>query len=151
MEVLLKRLNDASVRYVVIGGQAMLQEGMPRFTLDWDFFIPARDESNFERINTALADELDIPLIPFDPMTGDGFIQTYQTQYGIIQFHQTWPGLPKFDIVEARSVIHDYRNVQVKYLCLDDLLRSKLAVSRDKDSDDILFLKMKKNAIHPEE
>ena len=26
MEVLLKRLNDASARYVVVGGQAMLQE-----------------------------------------------------------------------------------------------------------------------------
>lgn len=29
MEELLKKLNDAGVRYVVIGGQAMLQEGMP--------------------------------------------------------------------------------------------------------------------------
>jgi hypothetical protein len=36
MEKLLKRLNDAGVRYVVISGQAMLQQGMPRFTLDWD-------------------------------------------------------------------------------------------------------------------
>ena len=39
METLLKRLNDAEVRYVVIGGQAMLQQGMPRFTLDWDIFF----------------------------------------------------------------------------------------------------------------
>ena len=29
MEELQKKLNDAGVRYVVIGGQAMLQEGMP--------------------------------------------------------------------------------------------------------------------------
>ena len=34
MEILLKQLNEAGVRYIVIGGQAMLQEGMPRFTLD---------------------------------------------------------------------------------------------------------------------
>ena len=40
MEELLKKLNDAGVRYVVIGGQAMLQEGMPRFTLDWIFSFP---------------------------------------------------------------------------------------------------------------
>lgn len=44
MEELLKKLNDAGVRYVVIGGQAMLQEGMPRFTLDWDLFIPPFDQ-----------------------------------------------------------------------------------------------------------
>ncbi len=41
METLLKKLNDAHVRYVVIDGQAMLQEGMPRFTLDWDTFHSA--------------------------------------------------------------------------------------------------------------
>jgi len=35
MERILKKLHDAGVRYVVIGGQAMLQEGMPRFTLVW--------------------------------------------------------------------------------------------------------------------
>ena len=66
MEILLKQLNEAGVRYVVIGGQAMLQEGMPRFTLDWDLFIPPRDEANFERINTVLDEELDIPLVPYE-------------------------------------------------------------------------------------
>ena len=50
METLLKRLNDAQVRYVVIGGQAMLQQGMPRFTLDWDFFVPPFDQENFDKI-----------------------------------------------------------------------------------------------------
>ena len=77
MEILLKQLNEAGVRYIVIGGQAMLQEGMPRFTLDWDLFIPPRDEANFERINTVLDEELDIPLVPFDPASGEGFVQTY--------------------------------------------------------------------------
>ena len=51
METLLKRLNDAGVRYVVIGGQAMLQQGMPRFTLDWDIFVPPFDQENFDKIN----------------------------------------------------------------------------------------------------
>ena len=146
MEVLLKKLHDAGVRFVVIGGQAMLQEGMPRFTLDWDIFIPPRDAANFEKINRALYDELDMELEPFDPATGEGFVQTYQTQYGIIQFHQAPIGLPRFDIVEARSVVRDYKGVPVRYLCLDDLLKSKLAVSRDKDADDILFLQAKKEA-----
>ena len=146
METLLKKLNDAAVRYVVIGGQAMLQEGMPRFTLDWDLFVPPRDLENFDRINRALTDELDVELEPLDLRTGDGFVQTFQTSKGIIQFHLSPPGLSKFDEVELRAVIHDFHGVPVKYLCLDDLLRSKLAVARDKDSDDILFLQTKKNA-----
>ena len=144
MERLLKKLNDAQVRYVVIGGQAMLQEGMPRFTLDWDIFIPPHDADNFARLNTALADELDMKVEPLDIRSGEGFVQTFQTQAGIIQFHLAPPGLPKFATVEERAVTHDYRGVPVKYLCLEDLLSSKLAVARDKDSDDILFLQTKK-------
>ena len=144
MERLLKKLNDAQVRYVVIGGQAMLQEGMPRFTLDWDLFIPPHDADNFSRLNAALADDLDMRVEPLDIRSGDGFVQTFQTEAGIIQFHMAPPGLPKFDTVEERAVTRDYKGVPVKYLCLDDLLSSKLAVARDKDSDDILFLQMKK-------
>ena len=146
MERILKKLNDAAARYVVIGGQAMRQEGMPRFTLDWDLFVPPRDLDNFDKINRALTDELDMALEPLDLQTGDGFVQTFQTSGGIIQFHLAPLGLPRFDLVEQRAVIHDYHGIPVKFLCLDDLLRSKLAVSRDKDSDDILFLQTKMNA-----
>lgn len=149
METLLKRLNDANVRYIVIGGQAMLQQGMPRFTLDWDIFVPPFDQENFDRINTALADELDMDLEKLDIQTGEGFVQTFQTSAGIIQFHLSVPGLPKFALVEARSIVCDYKGVPVKYLNLDDLLSSKQAVARDKDSDDILFLKLKKQSQSP--
>ena len=144
MEELLKRLNDAGVHYVVIGGQAMLQHGMPRFTLDWDIFIPPFDQENIDKINVALADELDMDLEKLDTQTGEGFVQTFQTKSGIIQFHLSPPGLPKFSTVEARAIICDYNGVPVKYLNLDDLLSSKQAVARDKDADDILFLTIKK-------
>lgn len=144
MEEILRKLNAANVRYVVIGGQAMLQEGMPRFTLDWDIFVPPRDLENFAKINEALSDDLDCELVPLDLTTGDGFVQTFQTMGGILQFHLAPPGLPKFSIVEERCVTHDFNGVAVKYLCLDDLLSSKLAVDRAKDSDDILFLQTKK-------
>ena len=144
MEELLKKLNAAGAHYVVIGGQAMLQEGMPRFTLDWDLFVPPFDTENFARINRALADDLDMALEPLNVQTGEGFVQTFQTPEGIVQFHLSPPGLPKFSVVEARAVTRDFRGVPVKYLCLDDLLSSKQAVAREKDADDILFLTVKK-------
>ena len=78
MEELLKKLNDAGVRYVVIGGQAMLQEGMPRFTLDWDLFIPPFDQANFDKLNAALADELDMRVEPLDVQTGDGLYKPFR-------------------------------------------------------------------------
>lgn len=42
METLIAKLNEAGVRYVAIGGQAVRLHGMPRFSLDWDLLVPAR-------------------------------------------------------------------------------------------------------------
>jgi hypothetical protein len=44
MDELLKRLNAAGVKYLLIGGQAMRLYGMPRFSMDWDLFIPPQDQ-----------------------------------------------------------------------------------------------------------
>ena len=42
VEPLIQRLNKAGARYLLIGGQAMRLEGMPRFSMDWDLYIPRR-------------------------------------------------------------------------------------------------------------
>lgn len=49
MEEFIAQLNQAGVRYVVIGGQAVRLHGMPRFSMDWDLLIPARHDENFRR------------------------------------------------------------------------------------------------------
>ena len=43
MDELLQQLDTARIRYLLIGGQAMRLLGLPRFSMDWDFFIPPRD------------------------------------------------------------------------------------------------------------
>ncbi len=103
MDELLQQLNAAGIRYLLIGGQAMRQPGSPRFYMDWDFFIPPRDERNLDRLNELLADDLDLPLLPLGPL-GENFIQTYQTHWGALQFHLGLPGLPRFDEAEAAAV-----------------------------------------------
>ena len=40
MNELILAFNAAGVRYLLAGGQAMRLAGMPRFSMDWDFFIP---------------------------------------------------------------------------------------------------------------
>ena len=44
MNELILAFNAAGVRYLLAGGQAMRLTGMPRFSMDWDFFIPPRDK-----------------------------------------------------------------------------------------------------------
>jgi hypothetical protein len=109
MEELIRRLNEGGVRYLLIGGQALRLEGMPRFSMDWDFLLPPRDQKNLARLNQLLAEELDMPVKPLGPH-GENFVQTYQTRWGVVQFHLLTPGLRDFAELEGRSVLRETEN-----------------------------------------
>lgn len=143
MDEVIQLFNKNSIRYLVFGGQAVRLEGMPRFTMDWDIFIPSKDLENIQRINELLINELDLPLVPIGKR-GENLIQTYQTRWGILQFHLAVAGIRSFDEAEKRSVFHDDENkIKVKCLSLDDLIVSKKSVSRPQDQVDIEFLEIK--------
>jgi hypothetical protein len=143
MDKVIDRLEAAQARYVLIGGQAIRLEGMPRFSMDWDLYIPPRDTANIARINAALADELDVPLEPLGPK-GENFVQTYQTPAGILQFHLGGPGLPPFDVAEREAVTHVTENgTRVRCMSAAQLLQTKRASNRPQDADDIRFLEVK--------
>jgi hypothetical protein len=140
MDELLKMLNESGIRFLLVGGQAMRLAGMPRFSMDWDFFIPPRDEENFNRLNALLNDELDMPLVPLGPR-GENFIQTYQTRWGVLQFHLGLPGVPKFDEAERQAIQrHNEFGTPVPCLSGPHLLAAKRAANRPQDQADIEFL-----------
>src|SRR2546426_127734 len=140
MDELLQRLYASGARYLLIGGQAMRLLGMPRFSMDWDFFIPPRDKANFHRLNQLLEEELDVPLIPLGTR-GENFVQTYQTRWGVLQFHLGLPGVPKFDDAETASVTRNTETgTPVKCLSGLHLLAAKQAAQRPQDQVDIQFL-----------
>lgn len=142
MDEVIQLFNDNGVRYVVIGGQAMRLEGMARFSMDWDVFIP-NEAATIEQINALLADELDLPLVPLGP-AGENFVQTYQTQWGVLQFHLGGAGLPRFDEAAQRAVDRENENgTPVRCLCTEDLLTAKRAANRPEDQADIRFLEAK--------
>ena len=143
MDEVICLFNAHQVRYLLIGGQALRLEGMPRFSMDWDFYVPGRDKQNIEKINALLSDELDAPLVALGPR-GEDFIQTYQTSHGVLQFHLGGAGLPPFDEAEQRAVEHRTENGSpVKCLAGADLLASKEATNRPQDQEDIAFLRRK--------
>ena len=143
MEELIKLFNDNGVRYILIGGQAVRLEGLPRFSMDWDFFIPSRDIENIKKINCLLGAEFDVELLPLGAK-GENFVQTYQTRWGLLQFHLGAPGLPTFDVAEEDSVkCETETGVAVKCLSIKRLLDSKKAAGRPQDQQDIEFLEMK--------
>jgi hypothetical protein len=144
VDEVIRRFNASGVRYLVLGGQAMRLAGMPRFSIDWDVFVPPRDQDNFQRIRTALGEAVSEPLMPLGPR-GENFVQTFQTPWGIVQFHLGVPGLPDFEAAERRSVVRaDENGVPVRCVCGEDLLASKRAAGRPQDRGDIAFLEEKK-------
>lgn len=146
MDELIQLFNVHQIRYLVFGGQAVRLVGMPRFSMDWDFFIPGKDDANMKQINRLLEEELDMPLVPMGPK-GENLIQTYQTRWGIIQFHLAVAGIVSFEEAESRAVVNVNENgTKVRCFSLDDLLASKEAVSRPQDQQDIMFLKIKKSS-----
>ena len=140
MNELVLAFNEAGVRYLLVGGQAMRLTGMPRFSMDWDFYIPPRDEANMAKLNAILADELDAPLVPLGKQ-GENFIQTYQTRWGVLQFHLGLPGVPRFDEAEATAAIRRTETgTPVKCLSAAGMLAAKRAAGRPQDQADIAFL-----------
>ena len=140
MEALVARLNEAQVRYVAIGGQAVRLHGLPRFSMDWDLLLPPRDEENFRRLNAALAPWLEEPVLPLGEH-GENFVQTFQTPLGVVQFHLAIPGISSFEAAEAAAVSLPLEDgTPCRVLSLSDLLRAKRAAGRPQDQMDIEFL-----------
>jgi hypothetical protein len=140
MTELILAFNAADIRYLLVGGQAMRLTGMPRFSMDWDFFIPPRDGKNFAKLNEILKEEIDMPLVELGA-GGENFIQTYQTRWGILQFHLGVAGVPKFDEAEKSAVIRKSEHgIPVKCLSGTHLLSAKRAANRPQDQADIIFL-----------
>lgn len=44
MEQVIQIFNENDIKYLVIGGQAVRLYGMPRFSMDWDIYIPGKDK-----------------------------------------------------------------------------------------------------------
>jgi hypothetical protein len=140
MDQLLRQLSASGARYLVVGGQAMRLMGMPRYSMDWDLFIPPKDMENLAKLNALLEEDLDQPLVPLGPR-GENFIQTYQTRWGVLQFHLGLPGVPNFDNAERQAVVRLNENgIPVRCLCGSQLLAAKKAADRPQDQADIEFL-----------
>src|SRR3954469_8636206 len=103
MNDVIRQLAVAQVRFVIIGGHAVRYAGFPRFTQDWDLYIPPHDTENFGKINRALEEERDIEVLPLGP-NGENFIQTFQTQWAVLQFHLVVAGIASYEEAEEAAV-----------------------------------------------
>ncbi len=132
---LLEAFNAAGVRYLIIGGYAVIKHTEPRFTKDLDLWV-ATDIENSEKVYAALV-EFGAPiedLGPSDFAQPDAFFTMGLSPSRIdIMFD-----LNGVDVGQAweRRVEGMFGDVPVHFIGRDDLINNKEAVGRLQDLAD---------------
>jgi len=146
--VILQTLEAGGVRFVLIGGLAMVMHGSDHVTQDVDI-IYARDAGNLASLVAALKPQHPrlrgapegLPFI-FDVRTFQNTLNlTLVTDSGSLDLLGEAPGADKFDVLWQRATVVDLGGVPVHVASVDDLIAMKTAAGRLKDQNHVLELR----------
>lgn len=141
---LLRRLAEAGVDFVVIGGVAVIAHGYVRATKDLDI-VYASDADNLERLGNVLIairarlagiDE-DVPFVPDAATLRRTSLLTLSSDEGRIDLLVNPPGAAPYPDLVARAEIADFGDFEVRIASLDDLEAMKRAAGRPQDAVDL--------------
>jgi hypothetical protein len=144
----IERLAAESVRYLIVGGEAVILHGHLRLTGDVDFFF-SNDPDNVRRLFEALRSfwDGDIPGIASPDEFGPAgvVVQFGQPPNRIdlintidgVSFDEAWTGR-----VEA-VLVGEGSEVPVTFIGLEALVKNKRASGRPRDLDDLAYLTRK--------
>lgn len=129
---LLRIFNDHNVKYLVIGGYAIIQYAEPRFTKDLDVLI-GTDIANAEAVYNALR-EFGAPLTGLTPkdFSEEGFFFQMGMPPVRVDVLMGIPGI-EFDECWKRRVEVDFDGLKVVFISRADLIMSKRAAGRPQD------------------
>jgi hypothetical protein len=138
--------NRYEVKYVVIGGFAVIMHGLPRTTEDIDLFIEGSDE-NIKRLKTALKALYDDPSI--EEITSKDIEEYAVIRYGTpndfyIDFIARLGDEISFEDVWKDVVFFEIDKTEIPVCGLEMLIKMKKTV-RDRDLRDLRFLLKKAN------
>jgi hypothetical protein len=138
-------LHKYEVKYMIVGGEAVIYYGYPRLTGDVDIFYSA-DNENSRLLFKALLEfwDNDIPgLENPDELQNPGYI----IQFGVppnridlineiegVAFKKAWSNKVK------ESIFVEGQNIPLYIISLSDLITNKRAVGRNKDLEDLNYL-----------
>jgi hypothetical protein len=141
----IRLLGVHKVRYVVVGGEAVIYHGYPRFTGDIDFFF-ANDEENVGALFAALREFWggDVPgLQSASELAEAGLIIQFgrppnridlMNRIDAVTFEDAWKDRVELCIATSGGAIPLF------LLDRQNLIRNKRASARPKDLDDLTFL-----------
>jgi predicted nucleotidyltransferase len=150
VEWVLSPLEQAGVRYLIVGGVAVVLHGYLRTTLDLDLVVQLEPD-NLERALKALAElgfqpRVPVPLTSFsDPQIRETWAREKNMQVFSL-WHQDHPGFAvdlflqepfDFDAAYRRAVRVPLQRVQATVVSREDLMAMKRAAGRSRDLEDI--------------
>ena len=136
---LLYAFHAHGVRYLIVGGYAVIYHAQPRFTNDIDLFIKA-DPANAQATYTALA-EFGAALQgvrPVDFTERGSFFRFGHIPYGF----DILPDIPAVDFDAAwerriEAIIDPASGLKASFISREDLIAGKLASGRPQDLADV--------------
>jgi predicted nucleotidyltransferase len=141
---LLRRLADAGVDFLVIGGVAVFFQGYARLTKDLDI-VYATNAANLERLGDALVAlgarlrgiEEDVPFVPDARTLKRTTILTLDTSLGSIDLLVDPDGADRYEEMRERADLVELDGVEFRVASLEDLLSMKRAAGRPQDVADV--------------
>jgi predicted nucleotidyltransferase len=156
LRVLLERLGEAEVDFILVGGLAVNAWGYLRATRDVDL-VPDPSSDNLARLDALLV-ELDGKVEVGEQLLESSAIRTFfrtgdrtlvLTELGRVDVLQGLPQVPTFAALDERASEVDLEGLSVKVCGLDDLLTMKRASDRPRDRDDLEALEAARDGRGP--
>lgn len=140
----IRALNNNNVRYILVGGYAVILHGYIRSTADMDIWVN-KTKVNYRKLKKAL-NQFGAPSFSENEFLGNEFnVWGLGREPNRIEIMSEVKGL-KFNIAYRKSKIYEQENLKIRFIHFKDLLESKKAAGRFKDKNDIEQLNKKKKS-----
>lgn len=146
-------MNDAGIRYLVVGGVAVNLHGYSRFTGDIDVLV-ALDDTNLDRLAILMEKRGYSKRLPIDvrKLSDRRQVRKWLKEKNMIAYTYVDPKTPQFslDIVtgdslhfekfdQSKMVIEAW-DIPIPVVSIDDLIGMKRKTNRERDAEDIAAL-----------
>ena len=137
---LLKIFEKHKIRYLIVGGYAVMKYSEPRFTNDLDVFI-ATDQDNANSVYSALK-EFGAPLenLSSNDFAHEGYFYQMGRPPLRVDIMMSIPGI-EFDEAWKNREVVELDELKILFISRSDLIRVKEASGRPQDKIDIENLK----------
>jgi predicted nucleotidyltransferase len=141
---LLKRLEEADIRFVLVGGLAVNAWGYLRATRDVDI-VPDPSPENLQKLESLLRElggRVDVGGRLLDSSAIQTFLKTGDrtlvlTDFGQVDVLQGLSQVPRFEELNATAADVEIEGLSIRVCSLEHLLQMKRASQRPRDRDDL--------------